>query len=110
MKPIVTLVYSFTLSFALLFVNPAEAKTQIINLTVAYKQVNFTGTPVQTISVNNQVPGPILHLKEGQPVLINVYNRLNVGTTLHWHGLLVPWQMDGVSGVSQQPIPAGGFF
>lgn len=110
MKHIVTLAYSFILSFVLLFVNPAEAKTQIINLTVAYKQVNFTGTPAQAISVNNQIPGPTLHLKEGQPVLINVFNRLNVGTTIHWHGLLVPWQMDGVSGVSQQPIPPGGFF
>lgn len=82
MKHIVTLAYSFILSFALLFVNPAEAKTQIINLIVAYKQVNFTGTPAQAISVNNQIPGPTLHLKEGQAVLINVFNRLNVGTTI----------------------------
>ncbi len=110
MKRIIRLVYSITLILALLFVDQADAKTQIINLTVAYKQVNFTGTPAVAIAVNNQIPGPILHFKEGQAVIINVYNRLSVGTSIHWHGLLVPWQMDGVSGVSQQPIPPGGVF
>ena len=110
MNRIIQLIYSFTLILALLFVNQAEAKTQLINLIVAYKQVNFTGTPAQAIAVNNQIPGPILHLKEGQPVIINVYNRLNKGTSVHWHGLIVPWQMDGVSGVSQKPIPPGGVF
>ncbi|EDP46668.1 multicopper oxidase domain-containing protein [Rickettsiella grylli] len=102
--------YYFTFFLALLFAHQAEAKVQSINLVVAYKQVNFTGKSVQAIAVNNQIPGPILHLKEGQPVLINVYNRLNKGTTVHWHGLIVPWQMDGVSGVSQKPIPPGGVF
>lgn len=102
--------YYFTFFLALLFAHQAEAKVQSINLVVAYKQVNFTGKSVQAIAVNNQIPGPILHLKEGQPVLINVYNRLNKGTTVHWHGLIVPWQMDGVSGVSQKPIPLEVFF
>lgn len=110
MKRIIRLVYGIALTLALLFVNQADAKTQVINLTVAYKQVNFTGTPAVAIAVNNQIPGPVLHFKEGQAVIINVYNRLNVGTSIHWHGLLVPWQMDGVSGVSQQPIPPGGVF
>jgi FtsP/CotA-like multicopper oxidase with cupredoxin domain/uncharacterized protein involved in copper resistance len=110
MNRIISLVYSLTLILALLFVHPAEAKTQVINLTVAYKQVDFTGTPAEAIAVNNQIPGPTLHLKEGQPVIINVTNRLSVGSSIHWHGLLVPWQMDGVSGVSQKPIVPGGVF
>ncbi len=111
MNGIIPLAYRLTLILALLFINQAEAKTQVINLTVAYKQVNFTGTPAQAIAVNNQIPGPTLHLKEGQPVIINVYNRLNKGASIfHWHGLLVPWQMDGVSGVSQQPIMPGDIF
>ncbi|MFZ0219567.1 MAG: multicopper oxidase domain-containing protein [Candidatus Aquirickettsiella sp.] len=104
------LAYSLILILALLFVKPVEAKTQLINLTVAYKQVDFNASPARAIAVNNQIPGPILHLKEGQPVVINVYNRLNIGTSIHWHGLLVPWQMDGVSGISQKPIPPGGIF
>lgn len=110
MNRIISLTYSLILLFASLFVNSVEAKTQIINLTVDNQQVNFTGTPAQAIAVNNQIPGPILHLKEGQPVVINVYNRLKVGTTIHWHGLIVPWQMDGVSGVSQEPIAPGSVF
>lgn len=110
MNGIIPLAYRLTLILTLLFINQAEAKTQVINLTVAYKQVNFTGTPAQAIAVNNQIPGPTLHLKEGQPVIINVSNRLNKGTSIHWHGLLVPWQMDGVTGVSQQAIPTGEAF
>ena len=104
------LIYSLLFIAVLLFVNPAEAKIQCINLVVAYKPVNFTGTPTWAIAVNNQIPAPILHLKEGQPVIINVYNQLNKGTTVHWHGLIVPWQIDGVSGVSQKPIRLGMFF
>ena len=110
MKHIFPLIYRFTFLLALLFVNSVDAKTQIINLTIANQEVNFTGTPAQAITVNNQIPGPVLHLKEGQPVVINVYNRLKVGTSVHWHGLLVPWQMDGVSGVSQAPITPGSVF
>lgn len=110
MKQMIRLIYSLFFSLALLFVSSVEAKTQHINLFVAYKGVNFTGTPAQAIAVNNQIPGPTLHLKKGQPVVINVYNRLNKGTSIHWHGLIVPWQMDGVSGVSQKPIPPGGVF
>ncbi len=98
-------------AFALLLVlTQADAKTRIINLTVAYKRVNFTGIPVRAIAVNDQIPGPTLHFKEGEPVVINVHNQLDVGTSIHWHGLLVPWQMDGVTGISQTAIPPGGVF
>lgn len=110
MSRIFYLIYNLIFIFALFFTYPVAAKTQRINLIVDYKTVNFTGTPAQAIAVNNQIPGPLLHLKEGQPVIINVYNRLNKGTSIHWHGLFVPWQMDGVSGVSQKPIPPGGVF
>lgn len=110
MKRYINHLVGITSFLILFFTAPVEAKTQRINLIVAYKQVNFTGKPTQAIAVNNQIPGPLLHLKEGQPVIINVYNRLNKGTSIHWHGLIVPWQMDGVSGVSQQAIPPGGVF
>ncbi|CAM2999472.1 multicopper oxidase domain-containing protein [Legionella anisa] len=81
-----------------------------VNLVVAYKTVNFAGKPRRAIAVNGQIPAPTLHFKEGDDVTINVYNHLDEGTSIHWHGLLVPWQMDGVDGVSQKPIPPGGVF
>lgn len=93
----------------LLAVN-AYAAQRVVNLTVGYKTVNFTGTPAKAIAVNNQIPAPTLHFKEGDQITINVYNHLNVGTSIHWHGLLLPWQMDGVAGISQKAIPPGGVF
>ncbi|MDO5216289.1 multicopper oxidase domain-containing protein, partial [Legionella pneumophila] len=81
-----------------------------VNLVIAYKTVNFAGKPRRAIAVNGQIPAPTLHFKEGDDVTINVYNHLDEGTSIHWHGLLVPWQMDGVEEVSQKPIPPGGVF
>ncbi len=94
----------------LLWMPQSFAANRIVNLVVAYKTVNFTGQPVKAIAVNNQIPGPTLHFKQGDQVTINVYNHLDKGTAIHWHGLLVPWQMDGVEHVSQAPIPPGGVF
>ncbi len=86
------------------------AENKVINLTVDYKTVDFTGKKVQAIAVNNQIPGPTLHFKEGDHVTINVHNHLKTGTAIHWHGILLPWQMDGVEYVTQRPIPPGGVF
>jgi len=88
----------------------AFAVSPVVNLTVGYKTVDFAGKSVQAIAVNNQIPGPTLHFKDGDNVTINVYNHLDKGTAIHWHGLLVPWQMDGVEGVSQHAIPPDGVF
>ncbi|HEV2613429.1 MAG TPA: multicopper oxidase domain-containing protein [Gammaproteobacteria bacterium] len=86
------------------------AENRTVNLDVGYKTVNFTGKSVQAIAVNNQIPGPTLHFKDGDHVVINVFNHLDTGTTMHWHGLLVPWRMDGVEGITQAAIPPGGVF
>lgn len=104
-----TSIYLIFLFFLCFYTNAFAAK-RIINLVIKYKRVNFAGKYRRAIAINNQIPGPTLHFKEGDQVTINVYNHLNQVTSLHWHGLLVPWQMDGVEGVSQLPIPPGGVF
>lgn len=86
------------------------AQTQAIDLTVAYKKVNYAGKTVTAIAVNDQIPGPTLHFQEGDEVIIRVHNHLKEGTAVHWHGLLVPWRMDGVEHLSQEPIPPQGEF
>lgn len=88
----------------------AFAENRTVNLVVSYKTINFTGKPAQAIMVNDQLPAPTLHFKEGDHVTINVYNHLDKGTSIHWHGLILPWNMDGVENVSQAPIPPGGVF
>ncbi len=93
-----------------LFCSNAIADNVTVNLSVVYKTVNFAGKNGQAIAVNNQIPAPTLHFKEGDHVTINVYNHLDIGTAIHWHGLIVPWNMDGVAGLTQPAIPPGGVF
>ncbi len=88
----------------------AFAANKAVNLVIGYKTVNFAGKEVKALAVNNQIPAPTLHFKEGDDVTINVHNHLDQGTSLHWHGLIIPWKMDGVPGVTQKPIPPGGVF
>lgn len=65
---------------------------------------------VAAYAVNRQVPGPRLQLTQGDRVRINVKNSLPESTTIHWHGLIVPNNMDGPADVTQQPIAPGETF
>lgn len=107
----IKLLSNFVVLFICLFYLPTIfAANRTVDLVVAYKTVYFAGKARQAIAVNDQIPAPTLHFKEGDHVTINVYNHLNKGTAIHWHGILVPWQMDGVEGITQKPIPPGGVF
>ena len=94
----------------IIFISTIHAENRTYNLTVGYKTVNFTGKSAKAIAVNNTIPAPTLHFKQGDQVTINVFNQLDKETAIHWHGMLVPWQMDGVLGVSQQGIQPGSSF
>lgn len=102
--------YSLITLMGALLTPTAYSANRVVNLTVAYKTVNFAGQTRQAIAINNQIPGPTLHFKQGETVTINVFNHLNEETAIHWHGLLVPWQMDGVLGVTQRGIKPGKSF
>src|SRR3990167_2361941 len=102
--------YLSVILLSFFWITHISAADRTVNLVVDYKIVNFTGKFRKAIAVNNQIPAPTLHFKEGDHVTINVYNHLDKGTSVHWHGILVPWQMDGVEGISQKPIPPGGVF
>jgi FtsP/CotA-like multicopper oxidase with cupredoxin domain len=62
---------------------------------------------VAAYAFNKQVPGPRIHLTEGERVRINVKNNLPDPTSVHWHGLILPNAMDGPADITQQPIPPG---
>jgi FtsP/CotA-like multicopper oxidase with cupredoxin domain len=61
------------------------------------------GYPRQIYAVNNQFPGPLIEANEGDWVVVHVNNHLNIGQTIHWHGLLQNGTayMDGIPGISQ---------
>lgn len=69
------------------------------------------GRPVtEVLAYNGAVPGPVLRVRQGEPVRIVVDNRLGQDTTVHWHGIRLPIGMDGVPGLSQPPIRPGETF
>jgi FtsP/CotA-like multicopper oxidase with cupredoxin domain len=65
---------------------------------------------VDAYAYNRQVPGPRLQLTEGDHVRINLRNALPESTTIHWHGLIVPNEMDGPAKITQDPVPPGGSY
>lgn len=65
---------------------------------------------VEAYAYNNQVPGPRLALIQGDRVRINFTNRLPESTTVHWHGLILPNEMDGPAEITQPPVPPGGSY
>ncbi|SBT09121.1 Copper resistance protein A [Candidatus Accumulibacter aalborgensis] len=81
-----------------------------INLVIAETAVNFTGTPRMATTINGSIPAPTLRLREGDEVTIRVTNRLPVATSIHWHGIILPYQMDGVPGISFPGIAPGATF
>lgn len=94
----------------LCFTSNIFAAERVVNLVVGYKTVNFAGKYRTAITVNDQIPAPTLHFKEGDHVTINVYNHLDKETAIHWHGIILPWQMDGVEGITQKGIQPGDVF
>jgi len=62
------------------------------------------------IAVNGSVPGPLIRLKEGRQTLLNIHNMLDEDSSIHWHGILLPFQFDGVPGISFPGIAPGGHF
>jgi CopA family copper-resistance protein len=88
---------------------PVVAGEEIL-LTVAHQMQQIDGKPFHSIGINGTVPAPLIRLKEGQTARLIVDNRLDEETSLHWHGLLVPPEMDGVPGVSFPGIKARSRF
>jgi CopA family copper-resistance protein len=79
-------------------------------LEIAETPVNYTGAARLATTVNGGIPGPILRWKEGSTVTLRVTNRLRVPTSIHWHGIILPFQMDGVPGISFEGIAPGETF
>ncbi len=80
------------------------------DLTIDEAWVNYTGKPRTATVINGSLPAPVLHFKEGETVTLRVTNRLQEQSSIHWHGLLLPFGMDGVPGISFKGIDPGQTF
>jgi CopA family copper-resistance protein len=77
-----------------------EVSGDDIHLRIAHQMMTIDGRQSHAIGINGSVPAPLIRLREGQKVRLHVENALDEESSIHWHGLLVPFQMDGVPGVS----------
>jgi len=92
-------------------ISTSAAATKEYDLKIAREPVNITGRPISKITVNGGIPAPTLRFRRGEEAVIRVTNTLGEDTSIHWHGLLLPGEMDGVPGFNGFPgIPAGETF
>jgi CopA family copper-resistance protein len=89
---------------------PGVLSGENIALTVADSHFATGGRSAHAVTINGTVPAPLIRLREGQNVRLSVTNHLKEDTSIHWHGLIVPFQMDGVPGVSFPGIAPGETF
>ncbi|GAB3464958.1 copper resistance system multicopper oxidase [Azotobacter salinestris] len=80
------------------------------DLAIGEIPVNITGKPRTATVINGSLPGPTLRWREGDTVTLRVRNRLDEDTSIHWHGILLPANMDGVPGLSFDGIAPGGLY
>lgn len=96
--------------------NSATANTQPqlrgteFQLNVDYQSVNITGRHSVATTINQSLPAPTLRVREGDNLLLHVHNALAVDTSIHWHGIVLPTEMDGVPGLSFAGIKPGTTF
>jgi FtsP/CotA-like multicopper oxidase with cupredoxin domain len=89
----------------------AERRVKEFRLTASLAKVNLgTGPDFVAWTYNGQVPGPEIRVKEGETLRVILKNNLPEATTIHWHGLPVPYAMDGVPGVTQEAVKPGKSF
>ena len=81
-----------------------------IDLYVEHRPMRIAGGVGRPFSINGSVPGPVIHMTQGREAVIRVHNRTDEMTAIHWHGILLPYTMDGVPGISFEGIAAGESF
>ncbi|MGH7314752.1 MAG: multicopper oxidase family protein [Candidatus Rokuibacteriota bacterium] len=99
--------------FGVAAIRPAEAAQDVREILLETRQVKWElarGKTLTAMAYNGRVPGPEIRVKEGERVRVVLKNALGEPTTIHWHGVDVPNAMDGVPGITQKPVPAGGSF
>jgi FtsP/CotA-like multicopper oxidase with cupredoxin domain len=106
MKTIMTGLVFFLFSISSI----SSAAVSEYDLVINYQSVNFTGQDVMAMTINDSIPGPTLRFKEGDTARIYVRNKMDVETSIHWHGILLPNLQDGVPYVTTPPIMPGTTF
>jgi FtsP/CotA-like multicopper oxidase with cupredoxin domain len=107
MKFITYKIGSILVLLFLVYNSSAEAGVREYTLLISYKSVDFTGKKVKAMTINGSIPGPTLRFQEGDFARIQVKNDMDVETSVHWHGILLPNRQDGVPYLTTPPINPG---
>ena len=83
----------------------AQAAIVEYDLTIELQMVNIAELPANGMTINGSIPGPTLRFNEGDTAHIKVHNKMNVDTSIHWHGILVPPNMNGAEGPNPSHAP-----
>lgn len=100
----------FSLILASFATTGAWAKTVEYTFDIDYKEVNFTGQAVQAMAVGGNIPAPTIEATVGDTLRVTFNNRMRVDTSVHWHGVLLPNDQDGVPYLTMPPIKPGTSF
>jgi hypothetical protein len=112
---IITLLLFTSFTFAQVGTNGDDRKEEgrpvkEYNLTIAKNKMTLGGVTANAMTINGQIPGPVLEFTEGDLAIINVTNKMDVETSVHWHGLILPNFYDGVPYLTTPPIEPGETF
>lgn len=88
----------------------AQPDTVVYKLTIEKKKISIAGKESSGMTINGSIPGPTLHFKEGDYAVIHVRNDMDVETSIHWHGILLPNFYDGVPYLTTPPVRPGETF
>ncbi len=89
---------------------PRPVTASVFDLAIGHTPVTIDGRSAMATGINGTVPGPLLRFREGERITLNVRNDLHHDSSIHWHGLILPADMDGVPGISFDGIRPGQTF
>nr|WP_321221997.1 multicopper oxidase domain-containing protein [uncultured Psychroserpens sp.] len=90
--------------------NEEGRKIKEYNLTIEENEMTLAGVTAKGMTINGSIPGPVLEFNEGDLAIINVTNKMDEETSVHWHGLILPNFYDGVPYLTTPPIKPGTTF
>ncbi|NCF71497.1 MAG: multicopper oxidase domain-containing protein [Chlamydiales bacterium] len=98
----------FIISLLTAFMPVLEAKLIKYDIDIDYKLINISGKEVQAVALDKKIPGPVIKANVGDTLEATFHNHLDEESSIHWHGILLPNEQDGVPNLTTASIPPGG--
>ena len=104
--------FFFSIILSLLVVIPVMVEASLVEyeFDINYQTVNFTGEDVRAMSVGGSIPAPTIEATVGDTLRVTFHNKMDVESSIHWHGILLPNDQDGTPYMTTSPIRAGESF